>query len=158
MLDLANDDRPLFGALHIIEEILRSVADGTAHSTTADSGCRIAAGCNGGSSLFGCIDHRNYNAVRREVEVRLDEHRVARADADKSGAARTTKGDQVPLNVLDRVGSVLRIDPRKIHAAVARKFADDEIAHRYDAADRDASIFEIGEKPVFDFHFTYPLF
>jgi hypothetical protein len=63
----------------------------------------------------------------------------------KARAARAAKGDEMTLHILNRVWSVLRVDPREVHAAIASKFADDKVAHRYDASYGDATLFQVRE-------------
>ena len=58
----------------------------------------------------------------------------------------------MPLDVLNRVRRVLRVDPHEIHPAIASELAYNEVAHRDNRADGRAPPFEIREKPVLCFH------
>ena len=58
----------------------------------------------------------------------------------------------MPLHVLNCVRRVFRIDPNEIHSAIARKFADDKIAHGHDRTNGRSPCVEVCEKPILCFH------
>ena len=138
-LDLNHRDHGVIGGLAEVGTSQPPIIGRAARSVAANAVGRIAA-CS--DRALGVLDGRNHghdDAMRADVENRLDQDRVVPGDSHQHRHGGAFRREEVSLDDIERHRIVLGVDPEEV-VGTAQRLGHDGIVDRDDAAEDDLAL------------------